>query len=165
MDKIKCHDCGVYKTLEELGGYKTCEKCRKRQKKLREIPENKNRKKQYYQLNKEKAAEYGKIYRRSVIGRYKKSKKSATSRNIIFNLTYEEYNLEISKLCYYCNGFFTQVEAGCGLDRLDCSLGYIVGNIVSCCHTCNTIKNCILTPQETKAAIRAIIKIRKKNNV
>ncbi len=80
-------------------------------------------------------------------------------------MTFDQYVDLISNPCFYCNGFFKQVTAGSGLDRIVPDKGYIIDNCVSCCETCNRIKNSNFSPEETTAAVKAIIKIRKKNNV
>lgn len=125
------------------------------------MPENKKLKKEYYQANKSKAAAYGLEYRRTPIGRYKKLKSAAARRDIDFNISFEEYLSEISKPCFYCKGFFGTCEAGGGLDRIDNTKGYITDNILSCCKVCNRLKNEDFSSEETMAAIRAIIKLRK----
>jgi hypothetical protein len=50
-------------------------------------------------------------------------------------------------------------KTGIGLDRLDDSKGYEVGNVVSCCTECNLARGCRFTPKEMKiigAAIRRV---------
>jgi len=39
--------------------------------------------------------------------------------------------------CHYCGG---EVEQRLGLDRIDNDKGYIPGNVVQCCLTCNHMK-------------------------
>lgn len=124
-----------------------------------------------------KRKEYSKEYRKTEKGikirkshlktptvRFANAKSAAKSRRKEFTLTQEEYWKEVKKPCYYCNNRLgKQVEYASGLDRLDSSKGYISGNVVSCCRICNVIKSNILTSEETKAAIEAILNIRKKN--
>ncbi len=95
--------------------------------------------------------------------RYKNAKLSAKRRSISFDLTCEQYVKLIGPECFYCNGFFGRVTTGVGLDRMDNSKGYTIDNCVSCCKSCNGIKNSILTVEETKAAVKAIIRVRKKH--
>lgn len=95
--------------------------------------------------------------------RLNKAKQKAKSRGIEFNLTLEEYSIAIDKPCYYCAGAFGKVTKGSGLDRIDCSKGYIVSNIVSCCNACNRIKSDIFSTEETKVAAEAIIAYRLSN--
>jgi hypothetical protein len=67
-----------------------------------------------------------------------------------FNLTYEQVLALTSQECFYCgcppshtvsqkkyNGSYTYN----GIDRVDSSKGYLVGNTVPCCRTCNLAKN------------------------
>lgn len=67
--------------------------------------------------------------------RYFYIKKNAKHRNINFDITQEDYSNYFKKPCEYCNG------ESVGLDRVDSSRGYEIGNIVPCCPTCNYMKN------------------------
>ena len=49
------------------------------------------------------------------------------------------YNNIIIKPCTYCKNQF--INGARGIDRIDSTIGYIVGNITPCCYTCNTMKN------------------------
>jgi hypothetical protein len=80
----------------------------------------------------------------------------AKERNIDFNLSLEELIEISSNNCAYCNKQPSQlyqildaktkkVRSGVpfyynGIDRIDSSLGYIQGNVVTCCKTCNVAK-------------------------
>lgn len=77
-------------------------------------------------------------------------------------LTFEQYVEKVSEPCYYCDDYFPRVQQGIGLDRLNNAIGYKFDNVVSCCKNCNQIKMDILTPEETRAAVEVIIKIRKQ---
>lgn len=89
----------------------------------------------------------------SLLAQYKNS---AKSRNIIFELTADDFKGVVSSNCHYCNrppsmrvfsearmkrnsvnGNFTYN----GIDRKDSVQGYIVSNVVPCCKTCNFGKN------------------------
>jgi len=51
----------------------------------------------------------------------------------------------IQQNCHYCQNSF---EKGCrGIDRINSKIGYIYGNIVPCCYSCNVMKN-ILSADE-----------------
>lgn len=165
METKKCNGCNADRDISQFGEFKTCDICRERQREFRKTKEGKARKKQYYLSKKEEYKKYGFEYRRTIIGRFKKSKSTAKRSGVIFGLTFEEYSQIISKPCYYCDGFFSKVTAGSGLDKLNPCEGYVVGNCVSCCDTCNTLKNSVFSPEETMAAVLAIIKVRKDNNV
>jgi hypothetical protein len=162
---IKCTGCKTNKESHEMYTDCTCIKCFDRQKKLRSTDKVKRYKKQYYKLNKEKLSKWGSSYRRSIKGRFTKAKKTAERDGVEFTLTFEEYSEKISKLCFYCKGYFPKVEAGTGLDKINPKCGYVYDNVHSCCNTCNRIKNDFLSLEETCAAVDAIIKVRKNNNV
>lgn len=94
-------------------------------------------------------------------GRYLYTKTQAKVRHKEWNLTEAEYTAAISKPCFYCDGPLPVGSSG--IDRLDNSKGYISGNIVPCCYTCNTMKNATLTWQETLVAVKAVQKYRSEN--
>lgn len=50
-------------------------------------------------------------------------------------LTKDEVKDIITLSCVYCG-----VSNNIGLDRIDNKLGHIQGNVVPCCHKCNTMK-------------------------
>lgn len=74
---------------------------------------------------------------------------NAKNRNILFNLTLEEFESILSDTCHYCGGpgIFrsnhskTQAIRYCGLDRVDSSAEYSVKNCVPCCKVCNRAKS------------------------
>lgn len=87
--------------------------------------------------------------RRNFIRKYKNG---AKRRNIVFLLSDEEV-IKLSKGdCFYCGiepqqrTYFTcqkkPMHYICnGIDRKDSSLGYVSGNVVSCCAICNIAKS------------------------
>jgi hypothetical protein len=91
------------------------------------------------------------------------AKNTAKRKNIDWTLSEDEYARLIGNDCFYCNGYFPPVKVGIGLDRKQSSQGYILSNVVACCEICNKLKNNFLTPDETKVAVRAIIKMRRGN--
>lgn len=99
---------------------------------------------------------------RSPKRRFTESKnKAIKKRNISWTLTLEEYSSLITKPCYYCdNKLGAPVKRSVGLDRLNSKGSYELSNVVSCCYICNCIKNEFLTPNETKAAVTAILLLR-----
>jgi hypothetical protein len=115
----------------------------------------KERWQKWYQMNKT----------RSPKRRFTEAKHSAKKRKIEWTLTLEEYTALIAMPCYYCdNKLCEPVKRSIGLDRLDSSKGYEISNVVSCGYACNCIKHTFLTPEETKAAVQAILTLRNKNN-
>ena len=115
----------------------------------------------YRKSNPEKSKQYSAKGRRLLTSRFSRAQKQAERRNIIFNLTLEEYLNAISNPCYYCdNKIGKPVQTSTGLDRLNNSKGYELSNIVSCCWSCNRIKHNVLTPTEAKAAIQLVVLLR-----
>lgn len=72
-------------------------------------------------------------------------------RGLTCNLSSEEVLKLIKSNCHYCGGGFSNtlnyIQPNFrytfnhnGIDRIDSSKGYIKGNVVSCCKTCNVSK-------------------------
>lgn len=100
-------------------------------------------KKVFYRANIDKARAYGRSHKR----RYGTGKNTAKKRNISWVLSFDQWLSVVStEICHYCNGSLP--ETGCGLDRKDNSIGYLVENVVSCCSPCNEIKSDNLTYRE-----------------
>lgn len=103
-------------------------------------------------------------HRRTIKNRFIRAKKRAEYKNVIWLLTLEEFSEAIRLPCIYCNNNLSPPsEVGIGLDQLIAGNGYVMGNIGSCCYTCNRIKGDDLSIEETKAAIQAILVLRKNN--
>lgn len=78
---------------------------------------------------------------------------NAKNRNFSFDLTKEQFKEFISKNCYYCGEEPKEtltsknrnrsniIIKNNGIDRLDSTKGYTINNCVSCCGTCNIMKN------------------------
>jgi hypothetical protein len=116
--------------------------------------------------NKEKVNEAHRKYRRTLRGRFAERKKKCSQTGRSFTLSFEEYSKIVSDPCYYCNyNFGKPVEAGCGLDRLNSNLGYDLGNVVSCCKDCNTVKSDLITPDEMKAVMALILRMRSSETI
>jgi hypothetical protein len=81
---------------------------------------------------------------------YAKYKQSATRRALAFDLTKEEVRRLCLGDCSYCGALPNNVETDYGrrngkfvyngIDRENNDVGYVVGNCVSCCWTCNFMK-------------------------
>ena len=92
-------------------------------------------KKEYYQNNKKDIAAKGKEYRQTIEGKYNKLKLSAKRRQLKCEISkehYEEYFYQ--QPCFYCG------TVSNGIDRVDSSKGYVDGNCLPCCKTCNLMK-------------------------
>ena len=76
------------------------------------------------------------MWRRTDKGRYYDIRKAAQRRNIYFNLTFEEALKFKKKHCFYCGEKINHI----GIDRINNTKGYVLGNMVSCCTVCNRMK-------------------------
>jgi hypothetical protein len=64
-------------------------------------------------------------------------KKSAEKKNVPFDLSKEKFNELIISDCEYCQ----RAPTTCfGVDRVDPTEGYVIGNVVPCCWDCNLDK-------------------------
>ena len=68
---------------------------------------------------------------------YSQCKISAKSRDLEFDLSYEDFCAIRYQPCKYCGGEVTTT----GIDRVDSSRGYTKDNCVACCRDCNLEKN------------------------
>lgn len=64
----------------------------------------------------------------------------AKNKKINFDLKIHEFNLITSNFCYLCNKPNSDNHIN-GIDRIDNNMGYVYTNCMSCCTTCNFIKN------------------------
>jgi hypothetical protein len=79
---------------------------------------------------------------------------NALKRGIEWGLTEDEFIELVRAPCFYCGrggiaapvSLSSMVEPG-GVDRFDNSLGYVPGNCVPCCQTCNTAKSSLTAEQ------------------
>lgn len=80
---------------------------------------------------------------------YKNYKWSAEKRGLSFELSREQFFDLMSKDCFYCGepprrAYKMKSSYGeaiyNGIDRIDSSIGYVIGNVVPCCTTCNQAK-------------------------
>ena len=86
--------------------------------------------------------------RRQIFGSYKLR---ARKKKINFNLTRTDFDLMVSKPCFYCGQLpsnsqpnrvdNTDILCYSGIDRINSSVGYEIDNIVPCCATCNRAKS------------------------
>lgn len=109
-------------------------------------------------FNKERIADYGKVQsvkNRKALGyasskkTYSNRKRSAKSRRIYFDITFEQFLQISSRNYYYCD---IEPKQCCkyentygdyyynGMDRVDSKKGYLINNVVACCWNCNKAK-------------------------
>jgi len=101
--------------------------------------------------------------------------RSMKYRNILVNLTYEDY-LEFTKInkCHYCEKEITwyphtlfkrKYNCNINLDRKDNDIGYTKDNCVVCCWQCNELKGHRLSYDEMILLSSALIQIRKNREL
>lgn len=131
-DGYRCYCKPCEKTLNSAreGRYFETRKAYRQTEKYKQI------KRDYYKSNTEDILQSNRKWRETVKGRYSSYKRGAESRGLPFDLSLEDFCCIYEIPCYYCGVEFE----GVGIDRLDNSLGYIKGNMVSCCTQCNTMK-------------------------
>jgi hypothetical protein len=71
---------------------------------------------------------------------YSKSKLNSISRNILFDISKEQFDEKRKECCYLCGKQNSETHKN-GIDRVDSLTGYIQTNIQSCCESCNYMKN------------------------
>jgi len=76
---------------------------------------------------------------RSLNGRYAGLLGSARIRDVAVSLTKEQYAIVVAAPCYYCGGPLPR--RGHGVDRIDNTQGYVLGNVRPCCSKCNRAKH------------------------
>lgn len=123
----KCSSCRIEKSASEFHKYSAsktglsayCVDCSKEYRK--------NNKQRYVELSKTPTA------------RFCDYRKGAAKRRggIGFSLSKDEFMLFWQKPCHYCDGDIETI----GLDRIDNSKGYVLGNLVPCCKVCNFAKH------------------------
>ena len=106
-----------------------------------------------------KRLSFGLANMRTIILSYKRN---AKMRRIEYKLTEEQFAETTQQNCYYCGAKPNNVSKYKqyfgdyiynGIDRIDNNKGYIIDNIVPCCHICNQAKSS-LTLQEYKNWIK-----------
>lgn len=119
-----------------------------RAKQIRDSNPDKFREKarKYYRTHKEHFCQY----QRTKEARFKISKSLAARRGLEWNISESDYFELISKRCHYRNHLIGNTN-GVGLDRVDNSNGYVIGNVVPCCGFCNRIKCHLLSYKEMVA--------------
>jgi len=141
----KCKVCKIEKPCSEFHKMKngsngvrtTCKECRKIEKEeylSRDYVIEKNKK--YYQDNKTEIRERTSKHRFTLNGQFHEYKKSAKKRKINFEIVETDCQPFFNSICDYCGDNYN----GLGIDRLNNDIGYVLGNLVPCCYTCNLMK-------------------------
>lgn len=93
--------------------------------------------------------------------RFSRFKKRCVFTGKHFDLSFEQWcDLVLDKPCHYCDGPLE--KKGCGLDRKDNTLGYVIGNVVSCCKECNRLKGPTMAYAEMLAVSGLLKQMRSK---
>lgn len=80
---------------------------------------------------------------------YRNYQSSAKQRELEFNLSESDFEKLVTSPCHYCGSNPSQIShrkygngdfVYNGIDRIDNTQGYILGNVVSCCFICNRAK-------------------------
>lgn len=86
-------------------------------------------------------------------------------RGVAWELSFEQVRSLIFSPCEYCLIPPSNIQRGhlptSGIDRKDNLRGYWPDNCVACCKTCNAVKSSLLTHEEMKVAMRAIVEYRR----
>jgi hypothetical protein len=82
----------------------------------------------------------------SAKGKFSTAKSKANKDGKEWTIRFEDYDNLIKNNCHYCQGPLNTF--GCGLDRKDSSIGYVLENVVPCCSRCNTTFSDLYTYQE-----------------
>ena len=112
----------------------------------------------YYRSNLKKYArsqiEYTLAYR------FEMGKRTTKSKNRSWTITFDDWKRIIEQGCHYCSCSLMNIR-GWSLDRIDNTRGYDIDNILPCCGWCDRLRSDVLTVEETKIAVRAILDYRK----
>lgn len=137
--KLKCNTCGFDKSESEFGIVR--QNANGRNTSCRLCVRERNR--AYAASDAGKKAR-DRINRGS--GRYTLAKCNARRRGIVWQLSRDQFTCLTSKPCEYCGGKLS--DTGCGLDRMDNNIGYVISNVVPCCRQCNNTKSNFWTHNE-----------------
>ena len=102
------------------------------------LKKNAEQAKKWREKNPEKVKENNENKKNSKEQNYNVYKRSASLKNLEFELTYEDYLCIVENNCNYCG--IVQDKGFNGIDRKDQMKGYILDNCVSCCKICNYMK-------------------------
>lgn len=78
-------------------------------------------------------------------------RRNARTRALLFTVTKEQFNALLFLPCAYCGA---PPAPRNGVDRVNNALGYTLGNIVTCCRTCNIAKGKLSVVEFTEWAAR-----------
>ena len=97
--------------------------------------------KKYRIENPEKVQASNKARNENIDYHYSNYKRSAAAKQLAFEIDKETFITLVKSPCHYCG--IVQEKGFNGLDRMDSTVGYVIGNCVSCCEMCNYMKKCM----------------------
>jgi hypothetical protein len=93
--------------------------------------------KENYKINRESILAKNMIWRKnSDRGQFLSIRRGAILRDMQFAITFESALEFKNKPCFYCGENVPRI----GIDRVNNDIGYVVGNLVTCCTICNRMK-------------------------
>lgn len=93
-----------------------------------------------------------------IVNRYTRAKWRAKRRGFGWSISRCSFAKLILNPCFYCGKKLP--KSGVALDRKNTNLSYFMSNVVPCCFDCNKVKSDVLTFEEMKAAMDAVMKLR-----
>ena len=132
-----------YKQRGGKSGHRAlCKKCSEAGKRAYEVrcPEKvtESRRKTYLKYR-DQRLEKSRAWSHTLKGRYSSYRKGAHQRDLIFELTLNNFAQLTSQYCAYCGQLPEQNYVG--VDRIENDRGYSLENCVPCCGFCNYVKS------------------------
>ena len=97
--------------------------------------------KKWRDANPEKVKEINEKKNNNINYSYVNYKNSASIKQLVFDITKEEFIKLVETPCNYCD--IIQEKGFNGIDRMNSTIGYVIDNCVSCCAMCNYMKGCL----------------------
>ncbi len=93
---------------------------------------------EYYRIHKNEISQRKKKKYESITakGKYDRYRRAAKYKGITFTISFEDFYGFWQEPCFYCGDPISTV----GIDRVDNTLGYEVGNLLPCCPICNHMR-------------------------
>lgn len=98
---------------------------------------------------------------RNIGSRFCNIRNTAKRRGLSFNIPLSHYSYLVSTECFYCEKQTLGTEMGGGLDRIDNTKGYVIGNVLPCCGFCNNARGTHWSVEEFKLITQTIAEFRR----